>query len=217
MASTAYSALRQQLAKLRQTLLPRKLDGIVEVTERLSARALAFRVLCYAEIEEYLESRSQEISAAISTRWKDDRKVTYPTMCVLAFSSQEMKIPPESFAKPAKRQVDWNDVVKIDGRVSRAISEYHYYVTKQNHGVSEENLCRMLIPIGFDIDILDEAALLEFNNFASLRGEAAHKSTKGQLKKGVNPKDENEAVQRMLKNLLVMDDEFTRLLKAANA
>lgn len=214
MASSAYATLRQQITKLRKTLLPRKLDGIVEITERLSARALAFRVLSYAEIEEYFEGRTQEVSSAVNAAWKAERKVSYPTICLLGFSNQELKAPPETLNKPPNRQVEWGDLVKIDARLSRAISEHHYYITRKNHGISEENIARMLIPIGFNIDLIDESVLLDLNNFASLRGETAHKSTKGQLSKGVNPKDENEAVQRIVKNLAVLDAEFTRLVGA---
>jgi len=217
MPSAQYANLRRQLAALRLVLLPQKLDvNISQLTPRLSIRALSFRVLSHAEFENYLESRATEISTTIDKAWRTRGFVTYPTLCMLGFSGMEMKLPPESFEAPAnKKQTDWSDMVNLDARLKRAITAYHYFVTQQNNGIKEQNLVRMLIPLGFDIDKLDRLFVADLDNFGTLRGSAAHQSSAGHIQSGVHPRDEHAVVKRLLEGFLSVDTELSRILRAA--
>jgi hypothetical protein len=217
MTSAQYRHLRKQIAALRTALLPRDLNvDLSKLTPRLSIRALAFRVLSHAEFENYLESRATEISTTVDRAWRTRKLVTYSTLCMIGFSGVEMRIPPEAFEAPAnKRQTDWSQLVCIDDRLNKAITAYYYFVTQQNNGIKENNLVRLLIPLGFDISTLDELFVAEIDNFGTLRGSAAHQSCAGQIQSGVHPKDEHAVVKRLLQGVLPIDTELSRILKLA--
>jgi hypothetical protein len=217
MPSAQYRNLTKQIAALRTALLPRDLNvDLSKLKPRLSIRALAFRVLSHAELENYFESRATEISTTIDQAWRNRRSITYPTLCMLGFSGIDMKLPPESFEAPAnKKQTDWRELMEIDDRLKKAITAYHYFVTQQNNGVKEQNLVRILVPLGFDIQTLDKLFVAELDNFGTLRGSAAHQSCAGHIQSGVNPKDEHAAVKRLLTGLIGIDVELSRVLKLA--
>lgn len=76
-------------------------------------------------------------------------------------------------------------------------------IVKENHGVRENNLKSLILPIGVDISELDHTWLTGLDNFGSLRGEIAHnaKRTTDQI----NPKDEYNNVLALLEGLKSLD------------
>jgi hypothetical protein len=212
MASEALRHLRRQVTVLAKALLPRDLKkDILELPARLSIRALSFRLLCHGEIEVYFETRSREVANLIFAGWNASQRVSYPTICMLGFSGQEMRSPPATVKKPSQRQKDWEDYIRVGGRIRKSVDAYLNYVNRQNHGVDEEDLLRMLMPIGFSVLLLDEPFLLQINNFVRDRGEAAHNSVLGQVTRGVDPRDEFKMVSDLLISLGPIDAEFDRL------
>ena len=182
--------------------------AVANLTPEISIKALSYRLLCHAEIESYLEDRALEVSGLIRTAWNTRRHVSYPTLCMLGFSGETMGAPPETFQAPTKR-------IKIDNRLALILGKYHYYVTKQNNGITEKSLVRMLLPLGLDVGIIDPLVITEFNNFATLRGNAAHRSTGGHVQAGVSPYDEHTTVTRLTKALKVIDRELNRVVALA--
>lgn len=212
MPSAALVELRQQVDALARALLPETVEpDEVSFESEVSIRALSFRLLSHSEIEHYFERRALEVGAAVSVRWGLDRSVSYPGLCLLGFSGHEMKAPPATVHKPPARQIDWSELTDIHKRFEKAVSDYFKYVRRENHGVNEENLLRMLLPIGFSITELDEAFLLQMNNFARTRGEAAHNTVLGQITRGVNPAEERRVVDDVLDSLGPIDLELDRL------
>ncbi|HTK59411.1 MAG TPA: hypothetical protein VL336_10575 [Sphingomicrobium sp.] len=207
--STQYDRLAERVLALRKALLPYHLKvSVGNLTHDISIKALSYRLLCHAEIESYLEDRATEVSALIGSAWKRRRHVSYPTLCMIGFSGLRMDAPPETFQAPVKQ-------IKIDDRLSASLGNYYYYVTKQNNGITEKSLVKILLPLGIDVNIIDPLVVTEFNNFATLRGNAAHQSTAGHVQAGVSPHDEHTTVSRLIKNLKIIDKELSRVATLA--
>jgi len=207
--SARYDQLVDRVLALRKALLPYHLTVAVgNLTPGISIKALSYRLLCHAEIESYFEDRASEISGHVSSAWKTKRQVSYPTLCMLGFSGQVMDGPPDTFQASVKR-------IKIDDRLGKSIGNYYYYVTNLNNGVTEKNLVRLLLPLGVDVSVIDPLVMTEFNNFATLRGSAAHQSTAGHVQAGVSPSNESATVSRLVKGIKAIDNELSRIAALA--
>lgn len=70
-----------------------------------------------------------------------------------------MTKPPEALESlnPNKAKA-WANRVSIDDRLGKAVSEYVYRVSSENHGTKERNILAMLLPIG-----LSTARLISFS------------------------------------------------------
>ncbi len=218
MSSKRYSQMCAELRRLYNALLPRIRKGqILDLTPRLSLRALAYRVLSHAEIEHYLEDRAAEIAVAADKAWKTRRHVSETTLCLLAFSGISLSKLPASLKPPAnKKQVDWLTLIKPDDRLSTSVTAFIRRVRQENHGIKEENVLALLLPIGFPSEDLDELLLADLNDFGSKRGTAAHVSVAGHVTAGVNPVDEAAQVRRIVEGLKTVDAKLTSLLSKAS-
>ena len=214
MPSQRYSKMCSELSRLRRTLLPRARRGeAFDLTPRLSVRALAFRVLSHAEIEHYIEERAAEIALAADTAWKDRRHVSETTLCLLAFSGLSLAKLPATLRPPRANQRDWSEFVKPDARLSASVTTYIRRVRQENHGIKEENLLSLLLPIGFPSDELDELLIAELNDFGTKRGRAAHISVSNHVTAGVNPFDEDDQVRRIVLGLRAIDLKLDVMLR----
>lgn len=134
-------------------------------------------------------------------------------MCLLAFSGLPLnKAPPTLKAPPKKKQKDWLDFVKPDQRISNAVSIYVNRVRNENHGIKEQNILSLLLPVSFNTDDLDELLIAEVNDFASKRGNAAHASASKYVSIGVNPLDEGAQVKRIVDGFKLIDEKLTQIL-----
>lgn len=216
MASKRFRLMRSELNRLRRVLVPKLQKGeILNLTPRLSIRALSYRVLSHAEIEQYLEDRADEVARAADASWKDRRHVSETTLCLLAFSGQQLARVPSTLKPPPNKQQDWSELVKPDKRLSHAITQFTRYARRENHGIKEENALALLLPIGLRADEIDELLLAEMNDFGTKRGSAAHASVAGHVTAGVNPFDEVAQVGRILEGLEIVDQKLDRLLAEA--
>jgi hypothetical protein len=209
--------MRAELNRLRSTFVPRlKRGDVLNLTPRLSLRALAFRVLSHAEIEHYLEDRVIEIALAADAAWKGRRHVSETTLCLLAFSGLSLdKTPPSLKPPPNKKQKNWDALIKPDDRLSTSISSYMRRVLHENHGIKEDNFISLLLPVGFDSNSIDDLLVAELNDFATKRGSAAHGSVAGHVTAGVNPIDEFAQVKRIVEGFKAVDEKLSVLLAAA--
>lgn len=219
MASARYRKMRSQVAQLARSFLPRDLKkDILDLPPRVSLRALSFRILSHAEIESYLEDRAIELARAADEAWKKHGHVSRVTLCLLAFLGGSLKQLPGTLRPPPnKKQADWDQLIRPDKRLSQAISTFNYRVSQLNHGIKEENLVAILLPLGIDPDIIDEVLLADLNDLGAKRGESAHGGSFGQVSKGVNPRDEYAHVMRALDGLKAIDKAFDDLRLAAAA
>tara|TARA_B110000908_G_C9914479_1_gene296832 strand:- start:95 stop:457 length:363 start_codon:yes stop_codon:yes gene_type:complete len=74
---------------------------------------------------------------------------------------------------------------------------------KLNHGIKDHNFKTLILPLGIDIDSLDQTWLTNLDSFGSKRGEVAHTSKYAQG--SINPKDEFESVLMLLSGIKELD------------
>lgn len=207
-----------RVTELRRLLLPAKFDptGTYADAERVSTRAVSFRVLIHAEIEAYLEDRVLEIIKTAKVAWEKDRHVSAVTIHILGFSGVNMDRPPETLAtNEANRSKDWHTKVVIDDRFSVCASDLYRRISKENHGIKEKHIMAMFIPVGFDMSKCDDAFLQAMNAFGDDRGLVAH--TSGVVRQAVDPRDEFKRVVGLTTALEVIDAELDRLLTSAKS
>jgi hypothetical protein len=217
MPSARYSELENRIKELKRLLLPSKFDptGSYKDPLRVTTRALSFRVLSHAEVETYLEDRALEIATTALKSWREDKFVSVVTFHLLGFGGVDTSRPPQTLSAPdVQKAKDWPAKVAIDDRLTRCISAFHYRVSKENHGVKEQNIVEMLIPLGFDMALCDPLFMQKMSNFGEARGAVAHTSGTAHIKKAVDPKNEYSILKDILNGLLPVDAEFDRLLQA---
>lgn len=210
MASSRYLQLRKQIDVLRQALLPAAFDLTGVYSDDVLTRALAFRVLAHAEIESFLEGRAWEAVNTALIAWKERRRAGRTLLALLAFNSAHGGEPPKSLGAPQpSQQRSWPDQVDLDKRVKNAATAYRR-ILEANHGVKEANIMPLLIPIGFNIEALDQALLNDLTAFGEARGDGAHRSSS--LQTAPDPKTEWMRVEALVSGLDDIDREMSTLV-----
>lgn len=210
--SPRYKVLKKNVRALRKELLPRAFSPTGSYTETKLTRAAAFRVLAHAEIETYLEDRVKDVIRLAISRWRSGA-VSNPIqsrvlLALLAFSGFEAATPPATLVAPQPSQVPlWPDRIELNKRINKAASLMFRGIAL-NHGVKEENLLSLLIPIGYAPSKIDPNWLAAMNSFGARRGEAAHTA---RLRQALDPANELKTVNDLLVFLDSVDLEINQL------
>ena len=200
--SEQYKLLRRQLSHLRVYLLPKKFDPTGQYSQRNLSRAIAYRVLAHAEIEEYLEARVSGIAKNAVKNWKLTGQANNVLLALVAFSGKEMEEPPPSLEPSQPNQKSsWEERTQLSKKLESALNSY-FRTVRNNHGVKEANLLRMLLPIGYPVEKLDPLWLASMNSFGERRGEAAHGSS---IQHSVDPQSELTTVNNLLSEMEHVD------------
>ena len=169
-------------------------------------KARGYRLLVHAEIEAFLEEAARNLAVAQVRAWKLTRKATDTLVCFLAFyhtgwvdDDSDPVNPPVSRPK-VKDHV--NEVVDI------AIRQY-LAIISSNHGIRRDNLKKLLWPIGIRPEDLDEAWLIEMDQYGKYRGEVAHQSFK--THQPIDPRTELDTVGRLVIGLETVDELLEKM------
>ena len=200
------------LSGLRKQFLPAKFDPTGTYANRWIARSRAYRLLAHAEVEHFLEDRVREIASYAITAWNSGQITTRPLIALLAFSGREMMCPPNTLHPPQPTaRVKHDEQIQLNERVRVATTTF-FQALKDNNGVKERNILRILIPVGFVHSDLDPLWLAAMNSFGEARGEAAHNSaTLATVSHPPDPKSEYDLVKQVLLGLQDVDDKLTGL------
>jgi hypothetical protein len=226
--SKRFRILEQELKKLRKYFLPRQFDPQGNYSERQIALATAYRVLAHAEIEAYLEDRVLEIHNYAMRIWKQNKRVTKTLTCLFAFLNSKSDIFSDlsNLDQGSSEQIPQKKL-KFDEK-RKKVSEFFHTSVQKNHGVRIKNILSLLLPIGIDIEELDEIWLQEMNNFGKKRGDFAHQSASNYKTNQLpDPKSELEMINRLvygsssgkttseqIQGLIYMDQLLNNLLKS---
>jgi hypothetical protein len=141
--------------------------------------------LVHAEIEAYIEDRAWQTVLSSVRSWKTDRKPRHVISALLAFCRQTVDPPPS-----------------LEAAVDSASRAFKYLLDK-NNGIKEDDVLRMLQPIGIDRGDLDGTWLNSLSSFGTLRGEIAHASVG--VHKPVDPRSEFKSVRQLLAGVRDLD------------
>jgi len=212
-ASPQYQDLVREHAKICRDLLPKNFDPTGYYPDSVLTSTLAYRVLSHAEIESYLEDRAFETALMATKAWKEKRKPSKTILGLLAFSGPNIESPPISvdLSQPTQPP-SWEDKIQLSNRIESAMKVFSSAV-KNNHGIKENNIHRLLLPIGIELHELDPVLIADLNSFAEERGEVAHLSSrKYRTKQQIDPKYELARVKSIIVRLINIDQAIDKLL-----
>ncbi len=206
--SVRFREFQSRLRELRKNMLPASFSSTGDYSSRQLDRARGYRLLVHAEVEAFLE----DITLAAATQglkdWTLKKKVTASLFCLVAsyhsgFIIEGLDDKPPI---PADERVKLKD--SIENLVQKVFEQYRHIHAK-NHGIKEENLLRLILPLGVRKDDLDELWITNLNEFGKRRGDIAHKTVKAHQQ--IDPKSELEDVEAILVGLKVLDEIVTNL------
>ena len=210
--SARFRTLTRELNRLKKQFLP-KISPTALYYDRQLARTLAYRVLAHAEIESYLEERAWEVVQNAKTVWDKTGKTTRTLICLLGFSGLTMDEPPDTLTPKKGSKTVKEEKIKISKKIDLALESFKRVIS-QNHGVKEDHILALLLPIGIDSDDLEPAWLATMNTFGENRGEVAHKSaTSYRIIQPPDPATELNTVQQITQELLRIDELMNNLMQ----
>lgn len=174
-------------------------------------RARGYRLLVHAEIESYLEDQAIQVIKDKIDAWRINRT---PSNLILSFLACYHSGWVESDDDNNLRIIELS---KSRKRIKEVISEIidqaqaqFIQILRNNHGVREKNLKKLILPTGVELSDLDPSWIADLDDFGKQRGEIAHKAnmTTG----AINPEDEYKRVKNLLIGLIQLDTKLTQIL-----
>ena len=210
--SRRFIDLSREIKRLRNHLLPGRLDPLGSYEDYVYTRVFAFRVLAHAEIESYLEDSVRKICVDSAKAFKKNGGGGRVIAGLFAFSGREMAAPPSSVlpSQPTQRPL-WPEKIQLERKLDLVVGAF-MSLLGDNHGIKEANLLGLLLPIGFQSDDLDNTWLSSMNSFGEDRGMVAHKSgTTCRATRLPDPGDEINRVTELLLGLEHLDKLLIKL------
>ncbi|MFM6098458.1 MAG: HEPN domain-containing protein [Dolichospermum sp.] len=206
-----FNTLEMQLDRLKDEFIP-EISPTGVYSESQLSRTAAYRVLAHAEIESYLEERAWEVVQNAKTLWTKG-KTTRSLICLLGFSGLTMDKPPDTLTPQKGSKTVKEEKIKISKKIDLAVESFKRVIS-QNHGVKEDHILSLLLPIGIDSDDLDPAWLATMNTFGEKRGLVAHKSATSYMTiQTLDPANELNTVTQIRKELLRIDELINNLIE----
>lgn len=212
-ASARYRALKRGVLMLRKALLPKKFDptGSYRGAENVHLRAISFRILVHAEIEHFVEDRAYELFDAGWQAWNIHNAPNRVILALLAYSEIVTFAPPSKLGGDPANKKAYDEIGPPTQKAQKVWRAAH----KDNHGVKEANVLRLLLPLGIAADDLDNTLLADLTSFGSSRGAVAHKSSVGVMAYA-DPKTELDQANQLVVDLKALDELITNGLKQVN-
>lgn len=156
--------------RIRQSQLCKHFVSGIETIEQDDIGA--YVLLVHAEIESYFEGIARDIAVKAVTIWKNNKITSITLVSLVVYSGSSFKKVPTEIIDLTGKDND-----SIDNRIDSAMKSFMGYLKDHNHGIKEENLLRLLLPIGVQSNDIDPAWLAEIDQFGKQRGGIAHQSS----------------------------------------
>lgn len=193
-----YKELKKRLNQLEKQLIP-KTSTTGSYTLRQIDSIRSYRLLVHAELEWYFENVATDIVKYALDKWLTKGKSSKVLTSLLTYTDLDYSLK--------QKHPNVNKYVNLTDRIHRVVSKYTGAI-RQNHGIKEENLLGILVPIGFDIDSFDQSWLATMSSFGENRGATAHKSYK--VQQPIDPVSEVNTVNLILSETKKIDEELLR-------
>lgn len=210
MANTnRYKVLKKRIDELGRHLLPNCFSPTGSYPNKVIEIARGYKLLVHAEIESYLEDIATLIVTEALRFWKK-KKITSHTLVALlsCYHCSWNSDNEEIIIKLAnsRKRLEKN----IQEIIDRASAQFNTII-KNNHGIRETNLRKIVLPTGVELQNLDATWLSLMDTFGQQRGEVAHNTKKATSQ--INPKDELQNVQGIMKGIKELDQQYVKILK----
>lgn len=165
--SKRFKQLQSRINDITKHLLPKtKLSG--NYTKEEQDKIRGYLLLIHAEIESFFEERVESKVNTAFRKWQIKRQKSNILLSVMAFRNDEI-----SYA-PFRNNKD------IEARIEKAKNSFTHFIRVQNHGIKEENILNLLLPLGIEESQIDNTWLSTMENFGKSRGRLAHSTAKTQ-------------------------------------
>ncbi|EKN3498303.1 HEPN domain-containing protein [Yersinia enterocolitica] len=174
----------------------------------------AFRLLCHAETEAFLEAKAEDICKKEHSSWKSGGIPSDIVINLIAthYSGyNELDFSQKDFKPLTTKQLVNGDRGLTLDVTQKAISSY-YHILKNNHGVKEKNFKNLFLPLGFTSNDYSEEWLRSLDSFGLLRGTSAHTSATT-VQQPLNPSDEKTIIVDVIKGLQSLDIKIKERLQ----
>lgn len=210
--SMQFLNLERELRLLRSRLLPKKFAPTSVYKDRVITRTIAYRVLAHAEFEEYIENRVWDLALSSVQTFETTGRVNRVVACLIAFSGQKLDVPPETLAPPTGTSKSrWDIKLELLEKAKSSLNALKYAID-QNHGMKEQNVLRLLLPVGILPSQLDVTWLSTLDSFSQTRGTYAHRSSlQYRTTLSPNPQDELDLVRKILAGFRYIDNNMNNL------
>lgn len=164
--SLRHKRLLSRVKSLENNLLPTvKVSG--NYTKKESDLIRSYILLSHAEIESYFEDIAKDKVSKALNKWIANKEKSNCLLSVMSFCGNDL---------------DWQnkpDKDRIESRINRTISHY-INLLQNNHGIKSKNILNILLPLGVELDDIDQAWLSSMNTFGAKRGVFAHSTIRTQ-------------------------------------
>lgn len=161
--SRRLNQLVSRLSYLENNILPaERIDG--NYTKKEQDLIRSYILLSHAEIEAYLEDIVKYKITKSLQSWNASRTKSHCIKSVIAFVGSDISYENDPNAN------------KLQHRVNRTVAHYQNALVDKNHGIKEKNILKILLPLGIEINQLDQTWLSVMDSFGSTRGMIAHSS-----------------------------------------
>lgn len=189
--------LRQVIARiatLEAHFLPTTFSLTGHYTKRQTDHTKAYLLLVHAELESYFEDRAERLVIRAQEQWKRHTRCTPLLSRIILYHHATDKNALDAIS---------------DDTVSKAVNAFLYRL-KQNHGIKEQHLRNILLPLGINHQALDTRLIAACNQLARKRGQFAHASFKAH--QPIDPKTERDNIHmNILPELKKLDRRLTDL------
>lgn len=215
--SLRFRKLERRLTELRRHLLPKVFSPTGNYSIRQIDMAMGYRLLCHAEIEDFIESVSRNVVLE-KVNLSKTGKATLTTLTLLAYYkvSWDGLLDTENDEASVQKLDSSNPFSQpLSKLLDLAAHDYFGRIVTNNHGIRTDNLKRLLKPTGLDFDSLDQTWLTTIDEFGKQRGATAHTSSVG-VSRQIDPKGEFDRIELLKKGLGDLDDALGMILKSKN-
>lgn len=203
-----------KIGRISKELLP-KVDPTASYSDRDVMLMCAFRLLAHAEIEGFLEECAEHLRTLYATRNNANTLSKTVSLRLLASASmmdrdRDGGYPPRTIRFSSLGAKERQKAINgfLNGHGSRVL---------QNNGVSEKDVLKLLVPMGFELTFFDPDWLGDMSALTAARGAAAHGgwTNSGVSQQQPTPKGERGLVARALFGLRAVVREVERLESTA--
>ena len=204
--SRLFLKLQRAVSRAEKNFIHSTSSGNIFLSERDYYHANAFCMMCHAEIEEYIEEIVRHTAKKNFQRIRNGKGKQTFVIHILGWYVFEHLLEPDKISYE-KLVAKYNKGSLFD-ILDDCQTSLNTMISK-NHGIREENLKRLLCPLGIDLSMLDQSWLNDMDSFGKLRGGFAHKGFG--IQRSIDPQESILKVNALLTGLKILDKRLCSL------
>lgn len=187
MENEKYIMLKKRINSLETQFNVESVNGDLSSEQQDLVRA--FRLLCHAEIENYIEDLALMLLDKGVKTWNQNNSANYNIASLFINSNK----------------IEKEKISSIQEKSNKLFQDYRNIV-KHNNGIKEENIKKLFGPLGYGIDDFDSVFISNLTSFGTLRGKTAHTGAGSQIQQALNFEDEKIKVNHIIEGLKTFEE-----------